>query len=174
MNRKRLVLVAAIVAVGVGSAFFLAPRLDAGTATANLSVTANVPTNCTISTTAVAFGAYDPLVTNATVELDGTGAVLMYCTKGTVATVSLGSGSNPTGGGAIRNMKIGGVGTDLLTYELYTTNTRTTVWNTTNTLSYTSTSKATQNSMTVYGKVAPGQDVSTGSYTDTVVATISF
>jgi spore coat protein U-like protein len=172
MNRKRLVLIAAVVAVVAGTAFFLAPRLDAGTATANLAISATVPTNCTITGGTVAFGAYDPLVTNATTELDGTGTFTMSCTKGTAATVSLGLGSNASG--STRNMKITPTGTDLLTYELYTSSARTTVWNATNTMAYTSTSKATVNTMTVYGKVLPGQDVSAGSYADTVVATITF
>jgi hypothetical protein len=37
----------------------------AGSATANVSVSANIANVCTISTCAVAFGAYDPIVTNA-------------------------------------------------------------------------------------------------------------
>ena len=38
---------------------------------------------------------------------------------------------------------------------------------------YTAASKAAAN-LTVYGRVAPGQDVAVGSYTDTVVATVNF
>ena len=47
----------------------------AGSATSNFSVTASVASNCTISTTSIAFGAYDPIVANATTPLDTTGSV---------------------------------------------------------------------------------------------------
>ena len=53
--------------------------------------------NCTISTAALAFGSYDPVVTNAATNLDGTGTVTVACTKGLTATVGLGLGSNASG-----------------------------------------------------------------------------
>src|SRR2546426_5364633 len=66
----------------------------AGTATSNLSVTASVSANCTISTTPVAFGAYDPIGANAAAALNGTGSVSVTCTSGASTTVTLGQGSN--------------------------------------------------------------------------------
>ncbi len=54
---------------GVGAAVVLSDPAHAGSTTANLSVTASVNANCTISTTAVAFGAYDPVVANASTAL---------------------------------------------------------------------------------------------------------
>jgi spore coat protein U-like protein len=68
MNRRitRVALVAGGLILGAA-----APAL-AQTATANLSVTATVTKNCSITTTPVAFGSYDPVVTNATTPLDGT------------------------------------------------------------------------------------------------------
>ena len=70
----------------------------AATATANLGVAATVTNNCTISTVALTFGSYDPVVANASANLDGTGTVVVACTKGATATIGLGNGGNYSGG----------------------------------------------------------------------------
>ena len=145
------------------------PNLQAaGSASANVTVTANVAANCVINAGSVAFGAYDPVTANASTDLDGAGNFQVQCTKGTAATVTLGNGLNFSGG--TRRMS---TGSDFLNYNLYTSSARSTVWNTTNTVSYTATSKALF-TLDVYGRVPSNQDISTGSYTDTVVATINF
>jgi len=140
--------------------------------TANLNVTASVSAVCTISTVTVAFGAYDPVVTNAAADLNGTGTLTVACTKGASATIDLGVGNNLSGGS--RRM---GSGTDFLNYALYKDAARTQVWGTAmaggTTLTYNSASKASTN-LTVYGKVPQNQDVTVGSYSDVVVATINY
>ena len=147
-----------------------APAL-AQTATANLSVTATVTKNCSITTTPVAFGSYDPIVTNAASPLDGTGTVVVTCTKGAGTRIDLGLGSNATG--STRRM-LGG--TDLLTYELYTDTGRSTVWGSGAGAGQSIPAAPNKNPRTfmVYGRVAAGQDVGAASYSDTVVATINF
>ena len=147
-----------------------APAL-AQTATANLSVTATVTKNCSITTTPVAFGSYDPIVTNAASPLDGTGTVVVTCTKGAGTRIDLGLGSNATG--STRRM-LGG--TDLLTYELYTDTGRSTVWGSGAGAGQSIPAAPNKNprTFTVYGRVAAGQDVGAASYSDTVVATINF
>ena len=82
-------------------------------------------------------------------------------------TVGLGVGANNSGGRRMTN------GSDFLSYEIYTDSTRSTVWNTSNTVSYTPASKAAA-SLDVYGRVPGGQDVAVGNYSDTVLATINF
>ena len=147
-----------------------APAL-AQTATANLSVSATVAKNCIITTTAVAFGSYDPIVANAASPLDGTGTVVVTCTKGAGTRIDLGLGGNASG--SVRRM-LGG--TDFLTYELYSDSGRTTVWGSGAVAGLTiptAPSKAAR-TYTVYGRVAAGQDVGAASYADTVVATINF
>ena len=57
-----------------GLVFGLTAPALAQTASTNLSVTATVAKNCSITTTAVAFGSYDPIVANAATPLDGTGS----------------------------------------------------------------------------------------------------
>ncbi|HSQ05621.1 MAG TPA: spore coat protein U domain-containing protein, partial [Burkholderiales bacterium] len=87
----------------------------AASATGNLSVSASVTQKCTIATTALAFGTYDPVVTHASTALTGTGAVALTCTKSsTGVTITLGLGGNASGSTRRLNS-----GTDYLNYELY-------------------------------------------------------
>jgi spore coat protein U-like protein len=165
MNRS-----ARVVLIFSGLVLGLAAPAFAQTATANLAVSATVAKNCSISTTPVAFGSYDPIVTNAVTPLDGTGTVVVTCTKGAGSRIDLGQGSNYS---AARRMA---GGTDFLTYELYVDSTRTTVWGSGAGSGQTIAAAPNKNprTFTVYGRVAAGQDVGAASYADTVVATINF
>jgi spore coat protein U-like protein len=160
------------------SALFMAASsvTNAGTATSNLSVTATVAANCTIATSPVAFGAYDPIVANATSPLDGSGTVTVTCTTGSAATITLGQGSNPAAGSTdaapLRQMKDSG--THVLAYSLYQDSGRTTVWGNTSGTGVADTGSGTAQNVTVYGAVAAGQNVPAASYSDTVVATVTF
>jgi spore coat protein U-like protein len=153
----------------------LAGNADAGTATANLSVTATVSATCSISTTPLAFGTYDPVVTNAATPLDATGGVVVTCTNGAATTVTLGQGLNANTGSSdsvpLRRMASGG---NYLSYSLYQNAGHTTVWgNTAGTgIAHTGTGGAV--TVPVYGRVAAGQNVASGAYADTVVATVTF
>jgi spore coat protein U-like protein len=149
-----------------------ARTLSAGSNTANLNVSASVVANCTISTLPIAFGAYDPVVTNATTNDDAAGSVIVACTKGTAATIGLGLGSNASG--TTRRMK--DATTDYLSYELYQETGRITVWGTTGTalLSIGAAPSKAARTFTVYGRIPSAQDVPAGSYSDTVQATVNF
>jgi spore coat protein U-like protein len=142
----------------------------AGSATANLQVTATVGANCTITTAPVSFPAYDPVVANASANDDGTGTVTITCTKGTGTSIALNLGSNAN----VNQPRMKGPGaTDYLNYTLYSDVAGGTTWSgVTRTISA-APSKAPQN-FTVYGRIPSAQDVSAGSYTDTVVATVNF
>lgn len=144
----------------------------AASATANLNVSASVAAVCTITTSPVAFGAYDPVVANAATDLTASGAVNVACTKGAASTIDLGNGGNFLGG--TRRM---GSGTDFLNYGLYKDAALTQVWGTGltggTTASYTSASRAVS-AITVYGRVPQAQDVTVGAYSDVVLATINY
>jgi spore coat protein U-like protein len=154
----------------------------AGSATATVSVSANIANVCTISAGAVAFGAYDPIVTNSSTPLDGSGTVTVTCTKGASTTLGLGLGSNAAG--SVRKMKDSG--TNLLTYELYQPPSSTpsaacsfaspTVWGNSGAGLFTPAAAPDKNARTynICGQVASGQDLPFGSYTDLVVATVNF
>jgi spore coat protein U-like protein len=119
----------------------------------------------------VNFGSYDPIAANATTPLDGTGAVIVTCTKGAGTRIDLGLGSNPSG--STRRMQGGG---DFLAYELYQNAGRSTVWRSGPGSGQTIAVAANKNPRTfiVYGRVPAGQDVRAGGYSDVVLATINF
>jgi spore coat protein U-like protein len=185
MNSMKLRKVSNALAIAsvLGAGLGLSTSAQSASTTANLSVTASVTANCTISTSAVAFGAYDPVVANAATALNGTGSVTIACTKGSAPNITLGLGQNASG--SQRNMKLGS-GADLLAYELYQppntapgtacTFPGSTVWGTSGSNIFTPTAPASKAGRTynVCGTVAAGQDVSVGAYSDTVVATVNF
>lgn len=146
-------------------------RAHAASATGNLSISATVSNNCTISTVALTFGSYDPIVANASTALDNTGTVTITCTKGASTTMGLDLGSNASG--STRRMASG---SERLSYELYQDSSRSTVWGNSGSGLFTppaAPSSAARN-YTLYGRVAAAQDVAAGSYADTVVATVNF
>ena len=97
MTKTRLVHGLAAICAMAALAAALAPRASAATATANLTVGATVTKNCTVTTSALAFGSYDPVVANVAANLDGTGTLSVACTRGATAVVGLGAGSNSSG-----------------------------------------------------------------------------
>ena len=184
MSSIRLGKRATSVAVGAlfGVSILAAAPAFGGAQPANLAVSASVTANCTISTTAVAFGAYDPVSANASTALPGSGTVAIACTKGSAPSITLSLGANAAG--SQRNMKIVGGGTDVLGYQLFqppdntpgTACPGTTVWDTSVGGPFTPTAPTSKAARTynVCGTVAAGQDVSVGTYNDTVVATVNF
>jgi spore coat protein U-like protein len=144
----------------------------AGSASANLSVSASVANNCTISTSPLAFGAYDPVVANASTNLDATGMVTVACTKGATATIGLGLGSNASGN--TRRMTDGS--SNFLSYEVYQDSSRSTIWGNSGAelLSPSAAPSKAMRDFTVYGRIPSNQDVPAGSYGDTVTATVNF
>ncbi|HLJ73439.1 MAG TPA: spore coat U domain-containing protein, partial [Thermoanaerobaculia bacterium] len=143
-----------------------------GSLTQPITITATVSAECTVSTVSITFGAYDPVVTNAATPLDSTGTVNVYCTTGTLATVSLDLGSHFTG--TTRRMLSGAA--NFMTYEIYKDAGRTVVWNSTNTNSGTSTSKTIpiNSGFIAYGRIPAGQDIPAGGYNDTVLVTVNY
>jgi spore coat protein U-like protein len=169
------------VATAIAAAFAYAPAASAGSAPADLTVTASVAANCTIATSPLAFGAYDPVVANATTALNGSGSVTVACTKGAPSlSIGLGLGNNNSSG---RRMAGGG---DFLAYGLFQppsnvpstacTFPASTAWGTAAAaLSLTAPASKAARTYNICGTVPAGQDVNVAAtYTDTVVATINF
>ncbi len=170
--------------IGLGSLvlFILLGNAFAGTATSNIPVSAAVNSNCTISTTQnLAFGSYDPVSANDTTPLNATGIVSVKCTKGaTGLAIGLGDGNNVQTGQ--RYFDAG----HTFAYNIYKPDSNTpsaactaysTAWgNTLGTDTFSisnSTSKAAR-TYNVCGQIPASQDVATGSYNDTIVATVNF
>jgi spore coat protein U-like protein len=145
---------------------------QAATATANLAVSATIANNCTITTIAVGFPTYDPIVTHASTPDDSTtGSVTVTCTKGAAATIGLGLGANVSG----TQMRMAN-GTNYLNYALYQDSGHATVWGTSGAglLSPGAAPSKAPRTFQVYGRIPAAQDLPAGTYTDTVVATVNF
>jgi spore coat protein U-like protein len=172
--RTQRPLLAALAAVAIAATSAMFPlTAQAGTASGSLAVSASIANNCTVGTSTMAFGAYDPVGTNASTALTATGTVALTCIKNDSTTITLGLGNNSThASGTTRAMTDGA--SDYLSYELYTSSARSTVWNTTNTVAYTGT--GTSGTVSVYGTIPAGQGVAqpAGSYTDSVAITVTF
>jgi spore coat protein U-like protein len=158
-------------AAGAALALCVLAAPAAAQTTANLAVSAAVSQSCTITAAPLDFGTYDPVEGNLATPLDGTGTLSIACTKGSAPKIGLNSGSNADG--STRRLLYGSV---YLTYELYQNSDRTVVWGNEsgswNELAA-APSRATRE-ITVYGRVAGGQDFEVGTYTDTVTATVNF
>ena len=144
--------------------------LAAGSATGSLGVSVTVNNNCTISTLPVTFGGYDPLSGTAA---DSTGgSVTITCTKGATTTIGLDNGANASSGQ--RRMKDGT--TDYLNYFLFSDTGRTTAWGNAagSWVVPPAAPDKTPRPYAVYGRITAGQDVPSGTYNDTVVATVNF
>ena len=127
--------------------------------------------NCDISTTGVSFGTYN--VFSAT-PLDSTGSVSYKCT-GNAANITI---ALDRGGAPSFNPRQMLKGTEALNYNLYRDAARTTIWGDgtggTSVYSDPNPPNGLTTPVTIYGRIPAGQDVSAGTYTNTVTATITF
>jgi spore coat protein U-like protein len=135
-----------------------------------LFAAAALANSCTLSTVAVAFGNYNIF---AGADLHANGSVTYKCTQNKPITIQLNKGSSTTFNP--RTMKFS---TDVLNYNLYMDAALTVIWGDgTGGSSFYSNSTPTtaKTTLTVYGDVpALQQNVSAGTYNDSITATISF
>jgi spore coat protein U-like protein len=164
LNRTQLLSVGAAVAA---LAALAAPHTaSAGTATSTLGVSATVSANCSVTTTAVAFGTYTGAVNNAQ------GAINVTCTDTTPYNIKLDQGG-ATGATVTTRAMTGGGST--LNYALYSNAGMTTNWGQTiGTDTVTGTGSGVQQVVTVYGQIAANQNVPPNSYADTVNVTVAY
>ncbi|MEA5532365.1 spore coat U domain-containing protein [Dolichospermum sp. UHCC 0684] len=168
---RRLALASALF-VAVGSA---APSMAvAGTADSNFQISASVNNNCTISTAALSFGAYNP-GTGTSV----TGTVTTNCTAYALAVITLSPGYNSDIDNPAENRRLKNVdNANYLSYNLYKDNAKTAIWgsgsSTSTDTGITVIGNGADKSTTVYGEIPAGQNVPSGSYTDTVTATVTY
>jgi spore coat protein U-like protein len=148
----------------------------AGNSTANLSVSASISANCLISTSALSFGAYDPLVANKSSDLAASGGVTVTCTNGASATIMLGQGQHATlaSTDAAPARQLADSNGDKLTYSLYQDAQLASVWGNTSGTGVAHTGTGSSAAFTIYGIVDKNQNLPAGSYSDTVVANVTF
>jgi spore coat protein U-like protein len=189
MNRKSIHMVA-VVAAG---ALLVADAPAYATAiNKTFNATANVAAKCVMSNVGdLAFGAYDPVVTNAGTDLPGSTSFTLTCTRNASATISLSVGNANFGQGlaakrAMNNGTTAPATGNYLSYDLYvpsgagnsgTASPTAALWGDgsggTATFSPSVPSVAAQ-TITIFGAVLAGQDVAVGAYTDSVTATVNF
>lgn len=121
--------------------------------------------SCNVSPQGVSFGSYDTLSPS---PQDGVGNIAVSCDSTTSLTISLsaGSGSYPE-----RHM-VAGAGA--LPYNLYTDASRIIVWGDGSGSTGTVSATAAAADIAVYGRVPARANVTVGSYTDTIVVTVSY
>ncbi|WP_331775739.1 Csu type fimbrial protein [Sulfurospirillum sp. 1612] len=149
--------------------------LNAASTTTTFTVNATVINTCHISATDLNFGNYDPLSVTPT---DGTSTITVTCVLNSAYEVALdkgsGSGSDFTTG---RKMTGDTNATELLTYNLYTEASHTTVWGDgtgSSTVSGTGSGPLSSINHTVYGRIPANENVSAQTYQDTITATINY
>ena len=157
----------------IAACLALAPAASrAGTATTTFAVTATVPTSCTISSTPMSFGNYS---SGSATVVTSTSTLSANCALLTSYTISLSKGAASSFSPRTMTMSSGGT-TYMLDYNLYTTVTDTNIWGdgTSGTSTVSGVGTGLTQSITVYGSIPAGQSVAVGSYSDSIVATITF
>jgi spore coat protein U-like protein len=143
----------------------------AATQTTTFTVTATVSSACTISATTLAFGAYAPA---AALPTNGTSTVTTTCTL--LAPYNIGLNAGTAAGATVAARQMTGTPTaDLLTYSLYRDPAHSLVWgNTIGTDTVALVGTGLAQATTVNGQIPALQNVSVGSYSDTITATVTF
>jgi spore coat protein U-like protein len=167
-----------------------APARAAGSVNQTFNATASVAAKCVMSSIGdLAFGAYDPVVTNASTGLAGNTGFTLTCTRNASPVISLSVsnanfGQNLAGKRAMNNGSAGAG--NFLSYDLFvpsgvgdsSTATPSVVYwgdNTSGTSTFSpSVPSIAAQTITIFGSVLPGQDVATGAYSDSVTATVNF
>jgi len=129
---------------------------------------------CTVSATGVSFGVYDVFVT---APLDSTGTVTVTCDQAPPADVTIAIGPSGTSGGFNPRQMRSASSPDRLNYNLFVNAGRSTVWGNgsagTSTVFLKNVTKGRPVVTTIYGRIPAGQDVSVGSYSDSLTVTIT-
>ncbi len=132
---------------------------------------------CSVDATALAFGTYDTLALTAT---DATGNVSVTCSGLAAISVSYEVALSDGGATTYAGRRLAS-GAGALSYQLYSTAARTSVWGNgqegtvTRGASYSlSVLFNRTDNFPVYGRIPAGQNVAPGTYSDNVTVTVTF
>lgn len=120
---------------------------------------------CTVTTSGIAFGSYDPLLNQ---NVDSVASISVNCDEATAYSIALSPGS---GSYAARAMTSG---SHQLLYNLYVDATLTTVWGDGSGPSAVVSANQALADHTAYGRIPAGQNAYVGVYSDTIVVTLTF
>ena len=133
-------------------------------ATAPFAMSATVIANCLLETDSLDFGTAGLIGDN----IDATTDLALTCTSGTGYSISIGGG-----GAGDPEQRLLQSGDHSVRYDLYSNAPRTQPWGTAPGSIVTGDGDGTEHIYTVYGRIPP-QPAAAGSYTDTVVVTITY
>jgi len=137
------------------------------TATTSFTVTAIIAKACSVTATNLAFGGYSGALVKSTSTISVT------CTNTTTYNVGLNAGQAT--GATVTNRSMTGPASALLHYQLFSNAGYTTNWgNTVGTNTVAGTGNGATQPLTVYGQVPAGQFSPPGSYTDTIIVSVTY
>jgi spore coat protein U-like protein len=178
---KRLGTLSAAVALAT-VALSAGPAL-AGQQTQSLTVNGSVSQSCTTLSSAqtLTFPAYDFQANASTADTAGPVSYTTQCTKGSSVAFSVDGGANFAHTSGTRALKSAGTG-DYMNYGLFQDSADTTAWafnsstgGGTNGPTLNPTSNTQTLTLTIYGSIPAGQDVSVASdYTDSVTVAVNY
>jgi spore coat protein U-like protein len=133
------------------------------------TVSADVQSSCELSVGALDFGTISNVISS---PVDQTASIAVSCTQDTpyAVTLDMGLGAGVTDP-AFRLMKNG---TNTLSYGLYQDAARSAPWGNLATNDVDATGTGTVDTYTVYGRINAGQTAVLGTYTDSVVVTVTY
>lgn len=131
-----------------------------------LSVSGSVSATCSVTNATLPFGSY-----LASTARTASGAIALTCSTGATYSISLAAGANANAGS--RRMANGG---SFLAYELFSNSGLTLLWGNGTTFGQpvAGTGTGAAQNVSVHGRIAAGQFVPAGNYSDTVVVTVSY
>jgi len=136
------------------------------TETTHFNLTVVIQNTCTISANPLSFGNYNGALLNATTTIS------VNCTNLAPYTVGLNAGTST--GATVTNRMMTGPGGTLLNYSLFSNSTYTTNWGNSTGSWVTGTGTGGAQSLKVYGQIPANQKRISGTYTDTITATITY
>ena len=138
-----------------------------GTASPTITVRANVVKYCEVSATDIDFGTVGLLNAN----VDASGTIRVRCTNGTPYTIGLNGGLSGATAPDQRRMTSGA---NSVRYGIYRNSARTLGWGDQPTNSVSGTGTGNSQTYTTYGRVFPQSTPPPGTYTDTIVVTVTY
>lgn len=153
MHRRASILVGLL---GIGAGLLPAGALQAA--------------NCTVTATPVAFGNYDPL---SATPRNRNGRISVACNGRGTFTVALSTGQS---GAYNPRYMLSGATSDRLDYNLYTSAARSIVFGdgTGGTQTVSKGFRNNTKTVTVFGQIPAMENISAGTYSDSIVATVTF
>ena len=153
------------VAVAIGlTGLGMSKMAWAASESSSFQVGIDVVATCSISAADMTF---NTITTGTTSQTDAASDITVNCSLNAPYQISLSNGSSFSAGRRLSN------GTQFINYSLFQDPSRSTQWNTTTPLNFTG--NGSNQAHTVYGRIPAGQNVANmGSYSDTIIATISY